>query len=286
MSSNAITIGCDPEYFVVDKEGKPVPSVGLVPGTKDKPHDLGDGLAVHEDCVVVEITTPPATSAWQLYDYVADARDRVYEQFLKDKELLLMVSAAQTFTSKQLDSEQAMTFGCEPDFDAYEAGKVRGKPPRALTTGPVRFAGHHVHIGGKFNCPPFVVALFADVEMFLKAIYQGYELPPKNNLLRAEWYGKPGIYREKSYGIEYRSLPPCFFSNEDAATQMYSNAIDCASLASNRTADDLREIVRQMPWTEIRDFLTNGVYKGTHRDRFNKAEELMVRCNRIKEKVA
>ena len=66
--------------------------------------------------------------------------------------------------------------------------------------GNVRTCGGHIHLGGDFQCPDFVAALFA--ELFLGVFGR---LPMNFKSVRQRWYGQPGIFRSKPYGIEYRT---------------------------------------------------------------------------------
>ena len=52
-----ITIGSDPEFFVQNKDGKLISSIGVIDGTKDIPKRLkflGNGFAIQKDNVLGE----------------------------------------------------------------------------------------------------------------------------------------------------------------------------------------------------------------------------------------
>lgn len=195
-----ITAGADNELFVWDtKKDKPVPCVGLVDGTKNKPLQVGKakGYALQEDNVMLEYNIPPQRTTNGFISALRKgavlARDHI-KKINPDYEVRVLGET--TFTKAQLRSKQAQTIGCEPDFNAYENGAIRLNPP---DLGNKRSAGGHIHLGGDFNCPPFVVALFCDLEAYCWG-YLNPSTKPRS------WYRQPGLYREKEYGIEYRTL--------------------------------------------------------------------------------
>jgi hypothetical protein len=48
-----VSVGADPEVFVRNAEGEPVPACGLIPGTKAEPHRVDSG-AVQVDGLALE----------------------------------------------------------------------------------------------------------------------------------------------------------------------------------------------------------------------------------------
>jgi hypothetical protein len=237
----SITIGADPEFLLYQyreeeydeyedsySESEYIPCVGIVPGTKEEPHPLNDaGIFCHEDNVAVELGIPACVTPGDFRDQLVLAKTLLYEQFLRDEGYELTYISSREFPARQLQSDQAKAFGCEPDFDAYTNGKARSVPLE-VTTGNTRFAGGHVHIGGQFNCPPFA---------------------------RKLWYGRPGIFRPKPYGIEYRTPSNWWLRSEQYMLQMGHQAIHLGRYLENTSAIDLRSAVGQIPWLDVQDFL-------------------------------
>ena len=58
--SSEITVGHDAEMFLQNSKGIHVPAIGLVGGTKEKPHKVNEG-AFQEDNVMAELNVDPAT---------------------------------------------------------------------------------------------------------------------------------------------------------------------------------------------------------------------------------
>ena len=271
-----ISIGADPEFFLVNyylpemddygNEISPfIPCVGLVPGTKEEPHDLGDGYFCHEDNVTVELGIPPTSNPYNFGESITRGMARIKREFFADEETQLTSTAAHKFKSSQLTSPQARTFGCEPDYDAYTNGKVR-TVPSTMVEDRWRYAGGHVHLGGDFNCPPFVAALFADVYISLYLLQlSGFNGVTTEEKQRRKWYGQPGIFRQKPYGIEYRTFSNTWCSSTDKATYMGDAAVRLCSILETRSATKLRGYVRQIDWLAIREFLSDPPSLNTER---------------------
>jgi len=262
-------IGADIEVFVYNRDnGLVVPCVGLIDGTKDKPFepkDVTKGFALQEDNVMLEYNIPPAqtTRTWM-------GRFDVARQMIKDnlpKELSYIIKPEHKFLSKELVSPQAQTIGCEPDFNAYEGGEMR---TFAGILGRHRSCGGHIHLGGDFNCPDFVAALFAELCIGV----QGRAGPNKANT-RTEWYGRPGIYRPKPYGIEYRTPDNKWTDVNDTIHGVGSAALRLSTWLTTNEAAVIRKAFRAVQWTRVRDYMVppTKIARGDHvaRDRLRTA---------------
>jgi hypothetical protein len=267
----SITIGADPEFFVYHyHEGeydeyeddyidnsRYVPCVDLVPGTKEEPHPLTEsGTFCHEDNVCVEIGIPACTTAHEFTAYIGEAKRALYQDFFAREGYELAFDAAVRFSASELDSKQAKQFGCDPDYDAYTNGEMR-HIPKTTVDGHWRYAGGHIHIGGDFNCPPFVAALFADLFLGV-GIHKRWEqyAPMVNDSKRVAWYGQPGIFRPKPYGIEYRTPSSWWAAGPSTSTAMAQCALQLGHYLEQTSANDLRKVVQQIPWLAVREFLT------------------------------
>ena len=59
---NGITIGADPELFIVDNNNKVISAVGLIPGEKGKPYvadNMPKGFGMEIDNILGEFNIPP-----------------------------------------------------------------------------------------------------------------------------------------------------------------------------------------------------------------------------------
>lgn len=310
-----VSIGADPEFFLYDPRARQidavidgeeperdedgeyiepeppgyVPCVGLIPGTKENPHQLDGppGYFCHEDNVSLEVGFPPSSNPRHFVDHIMHVKRMVQEQFLDTLGYDLAVIPSITFRSDQLTSTQARTAGCEPDYDAYTSGKARTIQSQLMLEN-VRYAGGHIHLGGDFNCPPFVVALFADIFLSLRFIGssnnsnetlskpRGASFYCPDWRKRAEWYGKPGIFRIKPYGIEYRTPSNWWCRSNRPARAIANSAISLCTFLENNNATKLREIVRNIDWLAVQNFLSDPPMN--LKERTNKQEMLYSEC--------
>jgi hypothetical protein len=254
-----MTIGADPEFFLYDN-GRIVPSIGIIPGTKQAPHLLGDddgeGYFCHEDNVTIELGIPILTQGENLGNAISYGKRLITEEFLSSNQSLYANASSIEFTPTQLTSEQAQTFGCEPDFDAYTAGKVRDIP-NSLKKSNWRSAGGHIHLGGNFNCPPFVVALLCDVFLSVKPYIDGYN--PQSTLgshTRMKHYGRPGIFRPKPYGIEYRTPSTWWCVDESFGNYIGMTADRLVQYLEAHTGTTIRSSIAKIPWLEVKQLLS------------------------------
>lgn len=206
--NQSIKFGCDPEVFLYDTTTNyHVPCVGLYPGTKDKPHKVAKskyGLKIQEDGVTLEFNINPVTSVSHFSTAIRSARTELANLVSKTTPNLSMVYAPYVrFRDEDLQSEQANTLGCDPDMRAWDRGSVR-KPPSIKELGNYRFAGGHIHVGYDVeNCPvpAWAIVQFMEVMGYLHEIRQGYDAQGE----RRKFYGQPGLFRIKPYGLEYRT---------------------------------------------------------------------------------
>lgn len=206
--------GADPELFVFDKDGKPFPAVGLIPGTKEEPFKV-DGGAVQVDGVAAEFNIDPVDN---FDDFIGNC-NKVQQQlkaFLPKGYTLRAVPAAE-FPADIMDAlpEQAKELGCDPDYNAW-TGKVNPRPTPDSSKPHLRTASGHLHIGWttdhdisdeehRTHAFDFVKQLDWYLGAWLST--QEYHLGPdihEQAVLRRSMYGKAGACRVKPYGVEYR----------------------------------------------------------------------------------
>lgn len=200
------TKGADPEVFLRDQAGKYISSVGLIGGSKDFPMPIGEGCAVQEDNVSVEFNTPPCKSA---EDYIRSINYNLDYIRNRAKELGLEVciQPSAVFDDDQLNTPAARTFGCEPDFNAWDDGLPNPRP--RADNANLRSAGGHIHI----EVPDGV-----DILEVVKAMdwFVGCQMIEfDDDTDRRQLYGKPGAFRKKPYGVEYRTASNRWIESDD-----------------------------------------------------------------------
>lgn len=233
MSLSNITIGADPELFIIDsKTGKVVSSIGLIPGTKGNAYvddTMPKGFGVEIDNILAEFNIPPVTTKEGFINNILYMQDWI-RSFVKNvnPDYDIKCSASEMVDSDQLQSEEANLFGCDPDFNCYtKTRNPKPKPPKNL-----RSAGFHIHFG---------YANF-DVETSLK-IVRLFDLcvgVPSvridSDKKRRSLYGKAGAFRLQDWGVEYRCLSSYMMKDADTLSRVWAGI------------------------TQVRDYMNNGIF--------------------------
>lgn len=207
-----IKIGADPELFIQNKEtGRFVSAEDkkgpIIPGTKKEPHKVAGG-AIQVDGVACEFNIEPVTKFEDFYhnikSVVTDLQKRVRER--KETYILRPIPTA-VFQPRYFFGlpEHTLQLGCEPDYSAY----TMKENPKPETKEPFRTGSGHIHIGFTNGADPFYEGHMLDCQMVVKELdkYLHFaSLDWDKDVKRQELYGKPGSFRPKSYGVEYRPL--------------------------------------------------------------------------------
>jgi len=200
MQINGIefTLGTDPEIFLYDTEKKMYVSAhDLLPGTKHAPHKLDKG-AVQVDGLAVEFNTDPAHTAEEFKDNIFTVLKQVRK--MVDPKYAFSFRPRVFFPKKYFDAlpDHVKVLGCDPDYNAWT--KTRNPRPKA-TDATLRSCGGHIHVGyEKDKIDPTSVVKMMDLYLGVPSI-----LMDKGEV-RKQLYGGPGAYRDKPYGVEYRTL--------------------------------------------------------------------------------
>ena len=192
-----ITVAADPELVVVNSEGKPVPCVGILPGSKEEPfsNEFGE---IMEDNVLAEFTINPQDNE-EDFSKAFDDQINALTELLKPHGLSIDFKSSINFEAKELQSEQAQVAGCDPDYNAWIPAI---NEPVDLTATTLRTAAGHIHMDipnidddpmGRIQATK-ACDLLIGVPLALIS----------NDIERRKLYGGAGAHRPKSYGIEYR----------------------------------------------------------------------------------
>lgn len=193
-----MTIGADPEFFVIEgtgKDAKAVMACGKFGGGKGAPILLGDMGGYLEDGTAVEFNLPPTNT-------LAEMQAKIFAlitEFEKQKQVKVSYYTSQAFKADELKKfPEAMAIGCAPDRFAYG---LRSAPSIAQFKNR-RFAGGHIHVG----LDPWPEGLekvnlirWLDINILAPFSFMYADQA------RYPHYGYPGLYRETSYGVEWRS---------------------------------------------------------------------------------
>jgi hypothetical protein len=208
-------IGCDPEIFVQDANGKPVSAVGIVKGTKKEPEKCNLG-AFQVDGLALELNTDPVFYT----DFASFDKNVVTVLGQLQKKLpeghTFLIQSSVNFSEDVINSAppEALELGCEPDYNAWLGGQPNARPDASTT---LRTGAGHLHIGWDKDIPvdhPDHIDVCCD---FVKTLdlYVGLAsiiLDPDPT--RRTLYGKAGCFRPKSYGVEYRTPSNAWLSSQ------------------------------------------------------------------------
>jgi hypothetical protein len=203
-----ILVGADPEFFLRDKKTKKIVSAhDLVPGTKNDPFPLKGGGFIQADGTAVEFNIAPSKSPIEFAKNIAGALADV-KGMIDTQKFEFAFSPSVVYEKDYFDSlpNSAKELGCEPDFDAYKFGTANPRPNN-LTT--MRTGSGHLHIGFTDKVDPKSEEHMADcilVSMAMDIVTNTFKGLWDNDTARQRMYGKPGCFRPKSYGVEYRTL--------------------------------------------------------------------------------
>ena len=208
-------IGADVEFLLFDNSvGRVTPSCGLFGGTKDKPLKVEDyeGYTFHEDNVTLEMGIPPAKNRNEFYKCLSTARMLASNiAHRANNDLSLYDKSYAEFAARDLDNDKAREIGCDEDFSAYNDDPYSPRAIGLQDLGNFRYAGAHIHVDLPEWMPAHIAAQFMDLFVCVPAI--AHEQDQQRG--RREAYGRPGLFRPKDYGVEYRSMSSNIMSNDD-----------------------------------------------------------------------
>lgn len=226
-----IRLGCDPEAFLVDVHGQLKSSIGLIGGSKDDPRplpELGDGYAVQEDNVALEFNIPPAEGRSQFVGSIRDTLNFLTEMVKGDYGLTIAEISAASFPKTELANPAAFVFGCDPDYNAWTK-EINPKP--AAEDEALRSCGGHVHVGfDKSVVSGTDVIRHMDLHLGIPAVMMD------KGLLRKQLYGKAGAFRDKIYGVEYRTLSNFWIFKDRLIEWVWDNTSRAVAAAESQLA--------------------------------------------------
>lgn len=213
MNLSDITIGADPELFIINENTrKVVSSIGIIPGTKGNPYvgdDMPEGFGLETDNILAEFNIPPVTTKEGFINNIEYMKEYI-DKFVKRKnpELSILCAASQIVDEGELNSPEAKMFGCDPDYNVYS--KLPNEKPNGAST-RIRSCGFHLHIGYKNPNINTSLSLIKYLDLYLGVpsvlIDQDRD--------RRSLYGKAGCFRLCKYGCEYRTLSGALMDNTD-----------------------------------------------------------------------
>lgn len=223
MKLNNITIGADPELFIINTNtGKVVSAVGLIPGEKGDPwrcKEMPKGFGLETDNILAEFNIPPATTKDDFVSSILYMQEFI-DRFVKkiNPELSIKCIASQKVPKSELQSDQAKEFGCSVDYNVYTESP-NPKPKGTATN--IRSAGTHIHCG--YENPSDEISLklikYFDAYVGLPSVIKDRDKK------RRTLYGKAGCFRLCPYGFEYRTLSSAMMNSPKRIAFMWDQVM-------------------------------------------------------------
>lgn len=227
-------VGCDPELFVVDKDGKFRSAHNLIPGSKHDPCPVMSG-AIQPDGTAAEFNIEPASTAEEFSNHIKDVLTELKDRLKSKKPTWdLFVVPTATFDKKYFKRLPAVAraLGCEPDFNIY----TNDMNPPPATKEPFRTGAGHIHVGWTIGQNPKDTSHLYDCRQMvqqLDCVLYPLSLLWDSDEKRRTLYGKIGSYRPKHYGVEYRPLSNMWVADPDLHIWVFNATKDAAEKLDN-----------------------------------------------------
>lgn len=210
-----ITIGADPEFFVVSGWHF-VSGHSFQFGAKDSPLRTSSGM-IHNDGLALECNVYPSNTKQDFIKNVTSVIADLQEHVTKLDDKAFVVARPSVFFGRRRLSclpEFARDLGCVPDYNAYTGRRN----PRPRSSSPIRTGSGHIHLGFArdadvdsgdhlFRCR----VLIQQLDFFLGLPSLLWDTDNRRRTL----YGKAGAFRPKGYGVEYRTLSNRWTADHD-----------------------------------------------------------------------
>lgn len=237
-----ITIGADPEVFVIDILTQDVEaSQGVVRGSKRHPFPTKHGF-IHRDNVLAEMNVEPAMTAIQFAKNVNGILSDLTNMLkLSGKEIGVLSS--HLMAAKYLEHYEAARFGCNANENCWDLDQIH--KPSASAAGILRTASGHIHIGCEHTSEEAQTALAQSCELHMGLPSIAFDRDSR----RRKLYGLAGSFRRKEYGIEYTVLSNFWLTNTERMQWIFDRAIeavhyvDKAKGISEEMAQDIQRTI-------------------------------------------
>lgn len=259
IQTDKLLIGADPELFAFSPEKNTYMSlIGKFPGTKQEPVWVNEDIAIQVDNVLAEFNITPCSTSEEFVRKITSGID-VCTQRLQALGLDVSIVPSAILPASELSHPSCEVFGCEPDYNAWDNGQINPKPSldeivrmyNSKEFRGLRSAGGHIHIGFFDNADAYNHEVnHLDVVKACDYFLGLWSMIYDRDTYRRSLYGKPGCFRMKPYGIEYRTLSN-FWLKDPALMQ---KAFDLAVFAY-KVAVKNPKAIRD---TSIPDILNSG----------------------------
>lgn len=235
-----ISLGCDPEVLLYHADqGYFVSSCGKFGGTKQEPLKLTPEVSIQEDNVALEFNIVPCYTKKEWGMRLKKAIETV-ATLVNAKGLRISHQSSAEYVDEELDTPESRIFGCEPDYNAW-TGEENPPISQELQEGNFRTAGGHVHVGYKNPTPEATIELMRTMDVFLGVPSTVIDF---EGGLRRTLYGKPGAFRYKPYGGEYRTLSNFWVLNQRQGGFIYDQTLKAINFLNKGNMIDISDAPR------------------------------------------
>lgn len=283
MKISLTTLGSDPEFFVLDPKNKPYPATNFAEGTKENPKNikqLGSGFFEQRDNVSFEGNIPPCYNKEAFVKNMLLLRNYFSEKVGKFG-YSLSDNGVEYFDKRFLALPEAQEFGCSSVISAWDSSKTYSskRPTPNLSRYKFRVSGFHIHIGyelltNRFSTSEMKLLVVRLFDLFLSLPSQIIKPEPE----RIQTYGHWGMFRDKPYGVECRTLSS-YFSTEKYLPWVWDQIVKIETFINTAKEQDLKILV-QYPHivgntnTGLEDVFRFLFGKFSSRDCLNSFEEI------------
>lgn len=200
-----LMIGMDAEFFLRGPDGKYIAASSVIPGLKDKPHVLENGVC-HPDGLSLEVGAPPSDTPDGMITNLLLVLEEVQSKYLTPKGVTIAYSHAVDHREVQGVQPDDLAFGCGVELAANTPDGGMLKQMLESTDSFNRYSGFHIHLGFTEGQSQnyFTYLDMRRLVLELDKLFNDSLLTPCPK--RSRQYGGYGAFRVKPYGIEYRAL--------------------------------------------------------------------------------
>lgn len=212
-----VTRGHDVEFHLWDvNKKKMVSAIDVLGNDKHKPIDLGDGIKLYADNVLVETAFPPYTSKKEMIERLKTVVSRIQNHL--GKNYRLVPKAAHEYDNEALKHPKAMEIGCTANYNAWT---LEENSPSKFTDN-LRTAGFHCHVGEErltdFDTRILAIKVLDIVLGTASVIFNNGD---NGEITRRRLYGKASEHRPTPFGLEYRCLSPATLRSPELTELVY-----------------------------------------------------------------